>query len=43
MCIRARGRTPRGEDSLDPTSMSQAAPRLDSLEEKLARIERSFG
>ncbi|WP_059011295.1 DUF2637 domain-containing protein [Streptomyces specialis] len=37
------GRTPRGEDSLDPTSMSQAAPRLDSLEEKLARIERSFG
>ncbi|MGK5529993.1 DUF2637 domain-containing protein [Streptomyces sp. URMC 129] len=31
------------EDSLDPTSMSQAAPRLDSLEEKLARIERSFG
>ncbi|RKN38295.1 DUF2637 domain-containing protein [Streptomyces hoynatensis] len=30
----------RGED---PTSISQAAPRLDSLEEKLARIERQFG
>jgi hypothetical protein len=26
----------------DPTSMAQAAPRLDSLEEKLARIERQF-
>lgn len=26
----------------DGTSMSQAAPRLDSLEEKLARIERQF-
>jgi uncharacterized protein DUF2637 len=26
----------------DPTSMAQASPRLDSLEEKLARIERQF-
>ncbi len=28
--------------STDPTSISHASPRLDSLEEKLARIERSF-
>ncbi|WP_326596025.1 DUF2637 domain-containing protein [Streptomyces sp. NBC_01803] len=38
----APGRSVRGDDGLD-SPMSQAAPRLDSLEEKLARIERSFG
>ncbi|UCM91002.1 DUF2637 domain-containing protein [Streptomyces marincola] len=31
------------KEAADATSMSQASPRLDSLEEKLARIERQFG
>ncbi|MDT0442145.1 DUF2637 domain-containing protein [Streptomyces johnsoniae] len=31
------------DETLDATSISQASPRLDSLEEKLARIERQFG
>ena len=41
--LHAPGEEARGGRGEDPTSIAQAAPRLDSLEEKLARIERQFG